>query len=137
MTHVEALNLDRLPEHLVVVGGGYVGLELAQAMRRFGARVTVIERGPQVASRADADVGAALLELFGDDGILVLLKTAIHQVEGRCGQQIRLRCEDASGMKVIEATDLLVAAGRTPNTHGIGLDQNRRGSGRTGIHKSQ
>src|SRR3982074_1583109 len=66
MTHVELLDLDRLPEHLIVIGGGYVGLELAQAMRRFGARVTVIEHGPQLAGRADADFGAAILELFRD-----------------------------------------------------------------------
>jgi pyruvate/2-oxoglutarate dehydrogenase complex dihydrolipoamide dehydrogenase (E3) component len=123
MTHVEALNLDRLPEHLAVLGGGYVGLELSQAMRRFGSRVTVIERGPQVASREDSDVGAALLELFHDEGIEVFLETEIHQVEGRSGQEIRLHCQDANGEKVIEATDLLVAAGRMPNTHGIGLDQ--------------
>ena len=56
MTHVELLDLDRLPEHLVVMGGGYVGLELAQAMRRFGSRVTVIEQGPQLAGGEDADV---------------------------------------------------------------------------------
>ena len=63
MTHVEALDLDRLPEHLIVLGGGYVGLELSQAIRRFGSRVTVIETGPQLAGREDADVGAAILEI--------------------------------------------------------------------------
>jgi pyruvate/2-oxoglutarate dehydrogenase complex dihydrolipoamide dehydrogenase (E3) component len=123
MTHVEALDLDRLPEHLVVVGGGYVGLELAQAMRRFGSRVSVIERGPQVASREDGDVGAAILELFHSEGIEVLIETAIHHVEGRSGQQIRVHCHDAKGERIIEGTDLLVAAGRTPNTYGVGLDQ--------------
>ena len=66
MTHVEALDLDRLPAHLIVLGGGYVGLELSQAIRRFGSQVTVIETGPQLAGREDADVGAALLELFVD-----------------------------------------------------------------------
>jgi pyruvate/2-oxoglutarate dehydrogenase complex dihydrolipoamide dehydrogenase (E3) component len=123
MTHVEALDLDRLPEHLVVLGGGYVGLELAQAFRRFGSRVTVIEREPQLASREDSDVGAALLELFGDEGIEVLLQTEVQHVQGRSGQKIRLDCENANGRTVIEATDVLVAAGRTPNTDGLGLDQ--------------
>ena len=123
MTHVEALDLDRLPEHLVVLGGGYVGLELAQAFRRFGSRVTVIEREPQLASREDSDVGAALLELFGDEGIGVLLQTEVQQVQGRSGQEIRLDCQNANGRTVIEATDVLVAAGRTPNTDGVGLDQ--------------
>ncbi len=75
MTHVEALDLDRLPEHLIVMGGGYVGLELSQAMRRFGSRVTVIEAGPQLAGREDPDIGAALRELFHDEGIDVLLET--------------------------------------------------------------
>jgi len=123
MTHVEALDLDRLPEHLVVVGGGYVGLELSQAMRRFGSRVTVIERGRQLASKEDSDVGSALLELFRDEGIDVSLETEIRKVEGRSGGQVRVHVQDAKGTRVVEGTDLLVAAGRTPNTHGMGLDQ--------------
>jgi pyruvate/2-oxoglutarate dehydrogenase complex dihydrolipoamide dehydrogenase (E3) component len=123
MTHVEILDLDRLPEYLVVVGGGYVGLELAQAMRRFGSRVTVIENGPQLAGREDPDVGTALLELFRDEGIEVLLETEVQQVEGRSGQQVRVQVRDASGERVIEGSDLLVAVGRIPNTHGIGLDK--------------
>ena len=123
MTHVEALDLDRVPEHLVVMGGGYVGLELAQAMRRFGSRVTVIESGRQLASKEDGDVGTALLELFHDEGIEVALETAIQQIEGRSGQQIRVHVRDARGERVVEGTDLLVATGRTPNTNGIGLDQ--------------
>jgi len=123
MTHVEALELERLPEHLIVLGGGYVGLELAQAMRRFGSEVTVIERGPQLAGREDPDVGAALLELFRDEGIEVLLKTEVRQVEGRSGQGIRVRAAGANGDQTIDASDLLVAAGRTPNTEGIGADR--------------
>ena len=123
MTHIELLDLDRLPQHLVVMGGGYVGLELAQAMRRFGSRVTVIEKGPQVAGQEDADVGAALLELFRDEGIEVLLETEVLRVEGLSGQQIRVHVKDANGERAIEGTDLLVAVGRVPNTKGIGLDQ--------------
>ncbi|MHB9072393.1 MAG: dihydrolipoyl dehydrogenase family protein [Desulfobaccales bacterium] len=123
MTHVEALDLDRLPEHLIVLGGGFVSLELAQAMRRFGSRVTVIERGPQIASHEDPDVSAALLELFHDEGIDVLLETHVSQVEGRSGQQIRVHTQGAIGGRLVEGTDLLLALGRTPNTQGIGLDQ--------------
>ena len=123
MTHVEALDLDRLPDHLIVLGGGYVGLELAQAMRRFGARVTLIERGPQLASREDPDVGSALLELFQSEGIDVLLKTRVQSVEGHSGQHIKVSIGDGKGVRMLEGSDLLVAVGRTPNTDGIGLEQ--------------
>ena len=112
MTHVQALDLERVPPHLVVVGGGYVGLELTQAIRRFGSRVRVIERGPQLASREDADVGAALLELFRDEGIDVMLNATLTAVEGRSGEHIRVHVEHAEARHVIEATDLLIAAGR-------------------------
>ncbi len=86
MTHIEALDLDRLPRHLIVIGGGYIGLELAQAVRRFGSEVTVIERGAQLAEREDPDVGAALLDLFHDEGIEVLLGTqsrGLRDIQGR------------------------------------------------------
>jgi pyruvate/2-oxoglutarate dehydrogenase complex dihydrolipoamide dehydrogenase (E3) component len=123
LTHVEALDLDRLPEHLLVLGGGFVSLELAQAMRRFGARVTVIERGPQLASHEDSDVGAALLELFHDEGIEVWLETQVSRIEGRSGRQVLVHTQSPKNNSVIEGTDLLVAVGRTPNTRGIGLDK--------------
>jgi pyruvate/2-oxoglutarate dehydrogenase complex dihydrolipoamide dehydrogenase (E3) component len=123
MTHVEALDLDRLPEHLIILGGGFVSLELAQAMRRFGSRVTVIERGPQIASQEDPDVGGALLELFHDEGIDVMLETQVSQVEGRSGRHVLVRTRNTKYESVIEGTHLLVALGRTPNTQGIGLEQ--------------
>ena len=123
MTHVELLDLDRLPEHLIVIGGGYVGLELAQAMRRFGAQVTVIEYGPQLTGREDADVGAALLELFRDEGITVHLQTQVRSVEGASGSQVHLVTEGPDGGGMVEGTDLLVGVGRTPNTGGIGLER--------------
>jgi pyruvate/2-oxoglutarate dehydrogenase complex dihydrolipoamide dehydrogenase (E3) component len=122
MTHVEALELDRVPEHLIVLGGGYVGLELAQAMRRFGAAVTVIDRGPQLARREDPEVGAALLELFRDEGIEVLLNAEVRRVEGRSGDSIRVLTASAAGERMLEGSDFLVAAGRTPNTQSIGAD---------------
>ncbi|SFH73711.1 FAD-dependent oxidoreductase [Planctomicrobium piriforme] len=123
MTHVEALNLERLPEHLVVLGGGYVGLEFAQAMRRFGSRVTILQRGPQLLDREDPDVSAALLELMHDEGIEVILKAELLSVAGRSGEEVRLKVRSASGEREIVASDILAAAGRTPNTDRLGVDQ--------------
>jgi pyruvate/2-oxoglutarate dehydrogenase complex dihydrolipoamide dehydrogenase (E3) component len=123
MTHVEALDLQRLPEHVIVLGGGYVGLELAQALRRFGSAVTVIERGNQIAAAEDADVAQALLENFTSEGVEVLLDTRVRNVEGLSGQKVRVLAENGNGHQTIQGTDLLVAAGRTPNTQGIGLEK--------------
>jgi pyruvate/2-oxoglutarate dehydrogenase complex dihydrolipoamide dehydrogenase (E3) component len=123
LTHVELLDLDRLPEHLVVMGGGFVGLELAQAMRRFGSRVTVIEPGPRLAGHDDPDVGEAILDLFVDEGIDILLRTRIRGVEGKSGHEVRVLTAGPHGEAVVTGTDLLVAVGRTPNTAGIGLDR--------------
>ena len=92
LTHVEALELDRVPEHLIVLGGGYVGLELAQAFRRFGSRVTVVERNGALIHREDRDVSEAMRELFEDEGIEVLTGTAVDRVEGRSGESVRLHC---------------------------------------------
>jgi pyruvate/2-oxoglutarate dehydrogenase complex dihydrolipoamide dehydrogenase (E3) component len=122
MTHVEALDLDRLPGHVIVLGGGYVGLELAQALRRFGSSVTVIERGRQLAAAEDPDVAQALLENFTSEGIEVLRETRVRKVEGLSGQKVRVVAESGHGEQAIDGTDLLVATGRTPNTQGIGLD---------------
>jgi len=123
MTHVEALDLKRLPEHLIVLGGGYVGLEMAQAMRRLGSRVTLIARGPQLAPREDADVAQSILQLFRDEGIEVLLRTQVLNVKGLSGERVSLQVQGERGMQTVEGTDLLVAVGRTPNTEGIGLDK--------------
>lgn len=122
MTHVQALDLERVPDHLIVLGGGYVGLELAQAIRRFGSEVTIVERGPQLAGREDADVGDALAELFRDEGIEVLLEADARQVDGRSGQGVRVRVASSAGERVIDGSDILVAAGRTPNTDDIGVE---------------
>jgi pyruvate/2-oxoglutarate dehydrogenase complex dihydrolipoamide dehydrogenase (E3) component len=125
MTHVEALDLDRLPDHLIVIGGGYAGLELSQAFRRFGSRVTVIEEGARLASHEDPDVGDALLDLFHDEGIEVLLEAEVRQVEGRSGHEVKLRVysKSAGAERVVEGSDILVATGRKANTDGIGLEQ--------------
>ncbi|HTV53680.1 MAG TPA: mercuric reductase [Terriglobia bacterium] len=122
MTHVEALNLERLPEHVIVLGGGYVGLELAQALRRFGSAVTLTERGRQVAAAEDPDVAQAVQDNFASEGIEVLLDAQVRQVEGLSGEKIRVRIDGPKGEQTIEGTDLLVATGRTPNTRGIGVE---------------
>jgi pyruvate/2-oxoglutarate dehydrogenase complex dihydrolipoamide dehydrogenase (E3) component len=116
MTHVEALNLERLPGHLVILGGGYVGLEFAQAMRRFGSRVTIIQHGPRLLEREDPDVADALLELMTDEGIEVLLQTNVLNVTGRSGTGVVLRVRSGAAERTLEASDILVATGRTPNT---------------------
>ena len=122
MTHVQALDLERLPEHVIVLGGGYVGLELAQALRRFGSAVTVIERGSQIAAAEDPDVAQALLENFESEKIKVLLDAQVNEVVGVSGQKVRVVAENSHGQQTIEGTDLLVATGRTANTQGIGLE---------------
>jgi pyruvate/2-oxoglutarate dehydrogenase complex dihydrolipoamide dehydrogenase (E3) component len=122
LTNIELLELDRLPEHLVVLGGGYVGLEFAQAYRRFGSRVTVLEHGPQLAGHEDPDVAEALGQLFADEGIEVLVSAEPLEVEGRSGEKVPLRVRTPQGERLLEGSDILVATGRTPNTAGIGLD---------------
>ncbi|HTX14162.1 MAG TPA: FAD-dependent oxidoreductase, partial [Candidatus Baltobacteraceae bacterium] len=122
LTHIEALELDRVPGHLLVIGGGYVGLELAQAMRRFGSKVTVIERSAQIVSREDDDVTDALCALFKDDGIEVLLDARVKSVSGRSGESVKIALEQNGAVKTLEGTHILVATGRTPNTAGLGLE---------------
>jgi pyruvate/2-oxoglutarate dehydrogenase complex dihydrolipoamide dehydrogenase (E3) component len=122
LTHIEALELDRVPEHLLVLGGGYVGLELAQAIRRFGSRVTVIERNARLAHKEDEDVSDALLALFKDEGIDVVFEAHVTSVSGESGRSVKLVAEQGGAERILEGTDLLVATGRTPNTEGIGLE---------------
>jgi len=123
MTHIEVLDLQRLPEHLIVLGGGYVGLEFAQAMRRFGSHVTLVAREPQFAPKEDADVAQAILELFRDEGIEVLLRTQVLRVKGTSGKRVELLIENEAGTHTITGTDILAALGRVPNTQGIGLEK--------------
>jgi pyruvate/2-oxoglutarate dehydrogenase complex dihydrolipoamide dehydrogenase (E3) component len=121
LTNIELLELDRVPEHLIVLGGGYVGLEFAQAYRRFGSRVTVVERGPHVLSREDPDVAEAVQRLFTDEEIDVLLSTDVVRVEGTRGD-LAVVVRTSAGERRITGTDVLAAMGRTPNTTRIGLD---------------
>jgi len=122
LTHVEALELSEIPEHLLVIGGGYVGLELSQAMRRFGSKVSVIERNDRLVHREDEDLTDALRSLFEDEGIDIVLNARIKRISGKSGKSVRIIVEQNGAEKVLEGTHLLVAAGRTPNTEGIGLE---------------
>jgi pyruvate/2-oxoglutarate dehydrogenase complex dihydrolipoamide dehydrogenase (E3) component len=123
LTNIEALELDYVPPHLIVLGGGYVGLELAQAYRRFGSRVTVIQHGPQLMGREDPDVSDELQRILSDEGIQVLVAAETLQVHGRSGKEVSLVVRTTSGEQNIEGSDILVATGRIPNTAGIGLEK--------------
>jgi pyruvate/2-oxoglutarate dehydrogenase complex dihydrolipoamide dehydrogenase (E3) component len=122
LTHIEALELDEVPEHLFVIGGGYVGLELSQAMRRFGSKVTIIDRNDRLMHREDDDVTEALRSLFEDEGIDIVLSARVKGVSGRSGKSVRIAIEQKGVEKNLDGTHLLVAAGRTPNTDRIGLE---------------
>ncbi len=121
MTHIDILELDRLPEHLVVLGGGYVGLEFAQAYQRFGSRVTIIQHGQQLLPNQDPDVAAEIQRILSADGIEILLSTDVVSVQGRSGVNVTLDVRTRSGNQTLRATDILAAVGRVPNTAGIGL----------------
>jgi pyruvate/2-oxoglutarate dehydrogenase complex dihydrolipoamide dehydrogenase (E3) component len=122
LTHIEALELDEIPEHLLVVGGGYVGVEMAQAMRRFGSKVTLIDRSGRLMSKEDPDVCAALGSLLADEGIDIILNARIKQVSGKSGDSVSVVVEQDGAEKVLEGSHLLVATGRKPNTEGLGLE---------------
>jgi pyruvate/2-oxoglutarate dehydrogenase complex dihydrolipoamide dehydrogenase (E3) component len=122
LTHIEALELDELPKHLLIIGGGYIGLEFAQAMRRLGSQVTIIERNERLAHREDRDISDALHELCKDEGIEFVFNTKITRVEGKSGGLVKLSVMQNDSAVTLEGTHLLVASGRTPNTEGIGLE---------------
>src|SRR4029077_7891536 len=122
LTHVEALELDQVPEHLLVVGGGYIGAELSQAMRRFGSKVSVIERNDRLLHREDADVTEALRSLLADEGIDTLLNAQIKRISGKSGESVKMVLEQNGVEKTLDGSHVLVAAGRTPNTEELGLE---------------
>jgi pyruvate/2-oxoglutarate dehydrogenase complex dihydrolipoamide dehydrogenase (E3) component len=130
LTHIEALELDEIPEHLLVIGGGYVGVEMSQAMRRFGSKVTMIDRNGRLMSKEDPDVCDALRSLLADEGVDILLSARIKQVSGKSGDSVSVvvvqsgeQNGEQNGIeKVLKGSHVLVATGRTPNTEGLGLE---------------
>ena len=123
LTNIEALELDYVPPHLIVLGGGYVGLEFAQAYRRFGSRVTIIQQASQLLSQEAPDVSAEIQRILSDEGIECLVSAQTLRVQGRSGKDVTVTVRRGAGEQRIEGSDLLVAVGRTPNTAGIGLEQ--------------
>ena len=122
LTHIEALELDRVPKHLLVMGGGYVGVELSQAMRRFGSKVTVIDRNERLMSREDKDICEALGNLLADESIEIVLNARIKRVSGKSGDSASVVFEQDGTEKSLTGSHLLVATGRSPNTEGLGLE---------------
>jgi pyruvate/2-oxoglutarate dehydrogenase complex dihydrolipoamide dehydrogenase (E3) component len=122
LTHIEALELGEIPEHLLVLGGGYIGLELSQAMRRFGSKVTLIERSEQLVSREDDDISEALSGVFKDEDVEIILNAKVTRVSGESGDAVQVVIEKNGAEKTLKGSHLLVATGRKPNTEGIGLD---------------
>lgn len=115
------MELDTVPEHLVVVGGGYVGLEFAQMFRRFGSQVTVLQRGPQLLGREDDDVAEAVAQILREDGVEVLLNAAAQAVELGNDGRIYVTVRIPTGERAVSGTHLLLAAGRAPNTNRLNL----------------
>jgi pyruvate/2-oxoglutarate dehydrogenase complex dihydrolipoamide dehydrogenase (E3) component len=105
LAHIEALELDYLPSHLIVIGGGYAGLELSQAYRRFGSNVTIIESGPQLMGREDIDVSQEMRHILTAEGIQVHVAAEILNVQGRSGDKVGLLMRTASG----ELVDAILA----------------------------
>src|SRR6201981_91436 len=106
LTHIEALELDELPEHLLVVGGGYIGLELSQAMRRFGSRVTIIDRNSRFIHREDDDVTEAVQNLIAEEGIDIVLNATVKRISGKSGQSVRMMIEQRGAEKTLGGSHL-------------------------------
>jgi pyruvate/2-oxoglutarate dehydrogenase complex dihydrolipoamide dehydrogenase (E3) component len=116
------LELERVPSHLVIVGAGYIGLEFAQVMRRFGAEVTVVDRSSRFLPREDADIATEVQAILEDEGIRFRLGAECMALEpGRDGG-VRLRVDCDAGAPFVEGSHVLLAVGRTPNTDGLGLE---------------
>ena len=116
------MELDQIPDHLIILGGGYIGLEFGQMFRRFGSRVTIIHRGRQLLNREDADIAEEVLKIIEEDGIEVLLNSSIEKVLSVSGDKIEVVCRSTEGESKIKGDRLLLATGRSPNTGDLNLN---------------
>lgn len=122
LTNSSMMEVDFLPEHLIVVGGSYIGLEFAQMYRRFGSHVTVIQRGPRLIEREDEDVSAAVKSIVENEGIAVELNAECVRAEKQ-GNSIVAKIDGTGGSREITGSHILLAVGRRPNTEDLGLDK--------------
>jgi pyruvate/2-oxoglutarate dehydrogenase complex dihydrolipoamide dehydrogenase (E3) component len=122
LTNSTMMEVDFLPEHLVVVGGSYIGLEFAQMFRRFGSRVTVIEKGPRLVAREDPDVSDAIMEILEEEGIAFRLKAECISFAPKDGG-VAVGVDCTSGDRAVVGSHVLLAIGRVPNTGDLGLDK--------------
>jgi pyruvate/2-oxoglutarate dehydrogenase complex dihydrolipoamide dehydrogenase (E3) component len=122
LTNSMIMEVDFLPEHLIIVGGSYIGLEFAQMYRRFGAQVTVIEKAPRIIPREDADVGQGVLDILRNDGVVVETGAECIAVDKR-GESISINLDCAGGGREVVGSHLLLAVGRVPNTDDLALDK--------------
>src|ERR671935_1295933 len=115
------MELDAVPEHLLILGGGYIAVEFGQMFRRFGSAVTIVQRGPQLLAREDADIAAAVAAILREDGITILLESEAQRVERADGGPLRVVARTPDGERTLEGSRLLVAVGRLPNTEDLNL----------------
>ena len=116
------MEVDTLPSHLLILGGGYVGLEFGQMFRRFGSNVTIIERGNQLMAREDTDISEEMIKILKEDGVQVLLRTSPVSVVKDSDGTVKCTVKTPAGEEVISCSHIMVAAGRIPNTDRLNLD---------------
>lgn len=114
------MELESVPDHLLVLGGGYIGLEFGQLFLRFGSSVTIVQSGSQLLAREDPDIAEEVTKILREDGIEVLLSAKASSIE-KSGEKIRLRVDVDGGQKALDGSDLLVATGRVPNSDSLNL----------------
>ena len=122
LTNSSIMDVDFVPEHLLIIGGSYIGLEFGQIYRRFGARVTIIEKAPQIIAREDPEVSQGVLDILRNEGITVETGAECMTLEKR-GEHIAVKLDCAAGAREVEGSHLLMAVGRVPNTGDLGLDR--------------
>lgn len=122
LTNSSMMEVDFLPEHLIVIGGSYIGLEFGQMYRRFGSRVTIVEKGPRLIQREDEDVSQAVQEILEGEGIEIRLNAECMTAR-REGERLVVGLDCASGERDVDGSHLLLAVGRVPNTDNLGLDR--------------
>ena len=123
LTHIEIMEMDVVPTHLIVLGGGYIGLEFTQAMRRLGAHVTVIERNARVLKNEDKDIADAILGILEKEGVKFRTESIVQEVSGQSGSMVTLRGTAAGKPFEVTGSHILCATGRLPNTEYIGLEE--------------